>query len=69
MTSLREQFRRLPRYSFIRGSGGGVQRVRDRSGNWIEQHEAAAIVEIMQDRIDHWKASSACTAASSRGQR
>ena len=30
----------LPRYSFLLNSGGGVSRVEDRSGRWIEWDEA-----------------------------
>jgi hypothetical protein len=53
MSSYRKQFISLPKFSFIRGSAGGVQRVADPSGNWIDRYEAAVIVENMDDEINH----------------
>jgi|GEM_PF-3396503 len=34
--ALRQEFLRLPRYSFHIGRHGGVVRVNDRSGNWVD---------------------------------
>ena len=48
-----ERFKKLPKYSFIIGHGGGVQRVVDTCGNWVERHEVAQIVESMADEIEH----------------
>lgn len=53
MSAQQEQFKKLPKYSFVIGRGGGVQRVVDTCGNWIERHEAAQIVESMADEIEH----------------
>lgn len=38
--ALRKEMCALPRYSFLLNSGGGVSRVEDRSGRWIEWDEA-----------------------------
>ena len=38
--ALRKGMCALPRYSFLLNSGGGVSRVEDRSGRWIEWDEA-----------------------------
>lgn len=48
-----EKFKRLPKYSFFIGRGGGVQKVVDTCGNWVEHYEAAKIVESMSDEIEH----------------
>lgn len=53
MSKPREKFNCLPRYSFILNPSGGVQRVVDTCGNWIEQHQAALIIEVMDDEINH----------------
>lgn len=51
--SHRTKFNELPKYSFLISPAGGVQRVVDRCGNWIDRDHAAAIVEIMDDEINH----------------
>ena len=38
--ALRKAVVALPRYSFLLNSGGGVSRVEDRTGRWIELDEA-----------------------------
>lgn len=53
MTTHHEKFKRLPKYSFVIGREGGVQRVVNTCGNWIEHSEAASIVENMADEIEH----------------
>ena len=42
--SYEKRISELQRYSFLNTSGG-VTRVKDNCGNWIEQHEAAQIAE------------------------
>lgn len=51
--SHRDKFNNLPKYSFLISPAGGVQLVVDRCGNWIDRANAAEIVEIMDDEINH----------------
>ena len=47
-----EKFTKLSRFSFVRAADR-VQRVVDRGGLYIEQHDAAVIVDQMQSEINH----------------
>lgn len=47
----------LPRYMFLlRPSGSGVQKLEDRTGNWIDVHDAQAIVDTAQEQINDLRA-------------
>jgi hypothetical protein len=43
---------KLPTYSFLSPAGGGVARVLDSCGNWIEKHAAQVIVDDAQAEIN-----------------
>jgi hypothetical protein len=50
-----DKFCAIPRFSFWRGGDdekGSVITVPDKTGGWIEQYEAAKIVDEMQDVIN-----------------
>lgn len=53
MSSYRKQFIGLPTFSFLISPTGGVQRVVDPSGNWVDRHEAFRIMDSMDDEINH----------------
>jgi len=53
MSSYRKQFIDLPKFSFFISPAGGVQRVVDKAGNWVDRHEAFKIVDAMDDEINH----------------
>jgi len=50
-----DRFCKLGRYSF-RFADGGVRKVDDIGGAWVEQHKAAQIVDAMQSEINELKA-------------
>src|SRR5690606_11414282 len=43
--AVRRRLCHLPRYSFLLGPGGGVRRVKETSGNWIEFDAAHALFD------------------------
>lgn len=45
LEAVRQRICALPRYSFLIGPGGGVQRIGDRSGNWIEFDAAHELLD------------------------
>lgn len=45
-SAIRQRILSLPRFSFLSPAGGGVRRVPDRAGNWIEWDAAAALCEL-----------------------
>jgi hypothetical protein len=49
--ALRKAMCSLPRYSFVLNSGGGVSRVKDRTGRWIEWDEAHKLFD--PDVVDY----------------
>ncbi|VVP73204.1 MULTISPECIES: hypothetical protein [Pseudomonas] len=47
----------LPRYMFLlKPSDAGVQKLEDRTGNWIEVHEAQQVVDQAQEEINQIRA-------------
>ena len=49
-----DKFNKLPKYSFILNkAAGGVIRVNDSCGNWIDKAHTALIIEEMDDEITH----------------
>jgi len=47
----------LPRYMFLlKPSDVGVQKLEDRTGNWIDVHEAQKVVDQAQDEINQLRA-------------
>lgn len=44
--AMRAKILKLPRYSFLLGNGGGVCKVADRYGKWIEADSAAGLCEV-----------------------
>lgn len=46
LDALRKAMCALPRYSFLLNSGGGVSRVEDISGRWIEWDEAHKLFDL-----------------------
>jgi len=55
---LRYKLLKLPRYSFLPNSGGGVERVPDSCGKWIEVDAAAGLCEV--EEIDAMLAAAPC---------
>jgi hypothetical protein len=47
----------LPRYMFLlKPSDAGVQKLEDRTGNWIDVHEAQQVVDLAQEEINQLRA-------------
>jgi hypothetical protein len=47
----------LPRYMFLlKPSDVGVQKLEDRTGNWIDVHEAQKVVDQAQDEFNQFRA-------------
>ena len=46
-----ERMNKLQRYSFLSPPGGGVRRVADKCGNWLEKEEAARLAEAADEEI------------------
>ncbi|MEJ8867289.1 hypothetical protein [Pseudomonas jessenii] len=47
----------LPRYMFLlKPSDVGVQKLEDRTGNWIDVHEAQQVVDQAQEKINQFRA-------------
>jgi hypothetical protein len=44
--AMRSKILKLPRYSFLLNNGGGVSKVADRYGRWIEKDSAAELCEV-----------------------
>jgi len=55
---LRAKILKLPRYSFLSPQGGGVVRVPDSCGRWIEVYDAAGLCEV--EEIDAMLAAAPC---------
>lgn len=53
MISYRKQFIDLPKFSFFISPAGGVQRVVDKAGNWVDRHEVFKLIDAMDDEITH----------------
>lgn len=51
---LRKEMCTLPRYSFLLNSEGGVSRVEDISGRWIEWDEVHKLLQL--ERVDWLRA-------------
>ena len=66
--ALRKALCALPRYSFLLNAGGGVSRVEDRSGRWIELDEAHKLFDPeMADWLIAKEQSMAAIAKATRG--
>lgn len=46
-----QQLCQLPKFSFLSPPNGGVVRVKDQSGNWVECSEVRRIVDAAEDEI------------------
>lgn len=64
--ALRQRFCELQRYSFHLGGSGGVQRVPDRCGNWVEFDQVHALfdAEVAEFALSKLRAKRAIAAAS-----
>lgn len=65
--ALRKAMCALPRYSFLLNSGGGVGRVEDRSGQWVEWHEVYKLFD--PDTVDWLVAKSQAAAVVTKASR
>jgi len=50
-TYFTEKFFALPKYSFLLVNGG-VRRVEDTTGGWVDRNAAHELIEIMQEEIN-----------------
>ncbi len=50
-TTYIERVSKLQRYSFLSPPGGGVSRVADKCGNWLEEQEAVKLAEAADEEI------------------
>lgn len=67
--ALRKAICALPRYSFLLDRSGGVRRVPDRSGNWLEFESAHALfdTEAVDNLIALFVSDAAILAARTKG--
>ncbi|HHK4242838.1 hypothetical protein IPC1031_13790 [Pseudomonas aeruginosa] len=60
---------RLQRYSFFLGNGPSVRRIEDRTGNWIEVHDAQSVMDDAQSEINELREHKAALEAETQALR